>query len=54
MKRDGISLDAVSYFCILKACGTIGAADKDQQLHVDITKVGLLENDLMVDTTRAD
>eukprot|EP00250_Pteridium_aquilinum_P019720 c24549_g5_i1 orf=450-935(+) len=33
MKNKGLSPDAVTFVCILKACGTTGAVDKGKQIH---------------------
>ena len=41
MQRDGISPNAVTYICSLKACASIGAIDKGLQLHADIITEGL-------------
>ena len=44
MQREGLSPDAVTFVCSLKACGCIGAIAQGIELHNDIEKVGLLSN----------
>eukprot|EP00250_Pteridium_aquilinum_P018773 c24206_g14_i3 orf=126-1532(+) len=44
MQLDGISLDAVTYACVMKACGCIGALDTCREIHLEITKKGLQED----------
>ena len=41
--------DGVTYMCILKACATIGAAGKGKQIHDEIARQGLLQNDIVLD-----
>eukprot|EP00250_Pteridium_aquilinum_P019897 c24620_g2_i5 orf=1-246(+) len=33
MQGKGLSPDSVTFVCILKACGNIGAANKGEQIH---------------------
>lgn len=54
METEGISPDAITYVCILKACGCIGFAYNGRQIHSDITKKGSLERDLRVGSTLVD
>lgn len=49
-KSEGVSPNAVTYICSLKACGQIGATDKAVELHVEIERQGLLESDLVGNT----
>eukprot|EP00250_Pteridium_aquilinum_P022500 c25392_g4_i4 orf=1-273(+) len=42
MQREGILPDAVTYACILKACGSIGAAEKGEEIHTEVHRQGLL------------
>lgn len=53
MLHKGISLNAVSFVCGLKACGIIGAADKGQELHVEIVSKGL-EKEILVGNALVD
>ena len=41
-----LSPDSVTFICILKACGTIGATNKGKQIHDKIRRRGLLEKDI--------
>ena len=48
MKAGGISPNAITFVCILKACGIVGDIAKGQEIHVDIVSKGLLGEDTMV------
>ncbi|KAH7436565.1 hypothetical protein KP509_05G026100 [Ceratopteris richardii] len=48
MQAKGLSPDAVTYISVLKACGVIGALDKGEQIHDEISRQGLLENSLVL------
>ncbi|KAI5080314.1 hypothetical protein GOP47_0005793 [Adiantum capillus-veneris] len=48
MRSEGISPDAYSLCCSLKACGNTGAADEGQKLHVEIDRRGLLKGDIVL------
>lgn len=48
MRREGISPDRVTFACILKACGSIGAIEKGKDLHSEIARKGLLGKDTML------
>ena len=48
MQHEGIFSDAMTYACILKVCATIGAADKGKQIHDEIARQGLLQNDIVL------
>ncbi|KAH7440808.1 hypothetical protein KP509_03G011500 [Ceratopteris richardii] len=54
MIQEGISPDAVTYTCALKACGCIGATDVGQKLHDEIAKQGLLQNHVKLGTALVD
>ncbi|KAH7388524.1 hypothetical protein KP509_16G079900 [Ceratopteris richardii] len=47
MKYDGITPNATTYACMLKACASIGACDEGQKIHDEIERQGLLEVDIM-------
>ncbi|KAI5065698.1 hypothetical protein GOP47_0020393 [Adiantum capillus-veneris] len=51
MQHEGISPDPVSLICILKACSSIGATMKAQEIHLEIERRGLLGRDLIVGNT---
>ncbi|KAH7353034.1 hypothetical protein KP509_19G076100 [Ceratopteris richardii] len=42
MKQDGSSPDDVTFACVLKACGSIGAFEKGEEVHAEIAREGLL------------
>jgi pentatricopeptide repeat protein len=41
---DDISVDAVTYLCLLKACGAVGALSKGQEIHTEVSRAGLLDS----------
>ncbi|KAH7405542.1 hypothetical protein KP509_15G074900 [Ceratopteris richardii] len=47
MKIAGVSPDAFTFVCTLKACGSIGVKGKAEELHIEILKKGL-ESDLFI------
>ncbi|KAI5066635.1 hypothetical protein GOP47_0019259 [Adiantum capillus-veneris] len=53
MQRHGVCPDGVTYICGLKSCGKIGATDKGQELHTEVTTKGL-ETDLILCSTLVD
>ena len=48
MLNEGISPDVITFTCILKACGSIGAIDKGQKIHKEILGSGLLGKDAIL------
>ncbi|KAI5069670.1 hypothetical protein GOP47_0015971 [Adiantum capillus-veneris] len=48
MQREGISPNAVPFSCILKACGSIGAISKGEEIHNKIASQGLFENNTIL------
>ena len=48
MQREGISPDVVTYICILKACGSIGAIANGKKLHAEILQKSMVENSVML------
>ena len=54
MKREGLSPNAVTLTCILKACANIGAIDKGKQIHDEVVKGGLLDKDVMIGNALVD
>ncbi|MCO5559087.1 hypothetical protein L7F22_012679 [Adiantum nelumboides] len=54
MQHVGIPPNAVTYACILKACGVLGALDKGKQIHDEVLKQGLLEHDVVLSTALVD
>lgn len=54
MQLEGVLPDAVALVCTLQACGTIGATGIGQDMHAEIERRGLLENNLVVGNTLVD
>ncbi|KAI5081354.1 hypothetical protein GOP47_0004537, partial [Adiantum capillus-veneris] len=54
MRGEGISPDAITYACILKACGTMQDADMGKSIHDDIVSQGLLKKNVMLGTALVD
>eukprot|EP00250_Pteridium_aquilinum_P018547 c24122_g25_i1 orf=2-316(+) len=54
MKREGVSPNAVTYSCILKACGSVGEAEQGKLIHAEIVKKGLLGNDTVLGSALVD
>lgn len=54
MQQEGVCLDAISFACILKASGNVGALDQGQEIHAEIGRDGLLLGDLNVCNTIVD
>ncbi|KAI5078017.1 hypothetical protein GOP47_0007841 [Adiantum capillus-veneris] len=48
MQAAGGSPDAVTFACILKACGTIGALQQGQEVHLQVLKQHELDNDIVL------
>ncbi|KAI5065567.1 hypothetical protein GOP47_0020262 [Adiantum capillus-veneris] len=54
MKQEDIPPDSVTYLSLLKACASIGAADRGEQIHDEIVRQGLLKNDLSLGNALVD
>jgi pentatricopeptide repeat protein len=54
MQRDGLPPNEVTFSCILKACGSIGAIDKGLQIHDVIVESGFLQKSLVLATALVD
>lgn len=54
MQLQGVSPDAVSFVCTLKACASIGAEDRGQEIHGEIARKGFLERSVIVGSTLVD
>ncbi|KAI5069848.1 hypothetical protein GOP47_0016149 [Adiantum capillus-veneris] len=54
MQHEGFPPNDVTFICILKACGSIGAADKGQQIHNQIKREGFLVKDVAVGNALVD
>ena len=54
MQSEGFSPDAVTFTCILKACGNMGSINKGIQIHEEIMYRGLLKKDVMLGNALVD
>lgn len=45
MQLNGFSPTIISYVCVLKVCGILGALDKGRDIHAEIVRRGLIETD---------
>lgn len=54
LKREGFSPNAVTFTCILKACGDIGALKEGQRLHCQVLRDGLVGKDIVIGTGLVD
>ena len=54
MRSEGILPDAITFTCILKACGSIGASNKGKEIHEEVALKGLLQKDLVLGTALVD
>ena len=54
MEHSGLSPDSVTFVCILKACGSIGASEKGEEIHAYIAKERLLERNLILSNALMD
>ena len=54
MQNSGFSPNAMTLASSLKACGSVGAAEKGKELHLEILRKGLLKRDLILGTALVD
>ncbi|KAI5059676.1 hypothetical protein GOP47_0025995 [Adiantum capillus-veneris] len=54
MLDDGHSPDEVTFVCILKACASIGAAEKGEEIHAEVQRQGLLKRNAVLGTALVD
>ncbi|KAH7443757.1 hypothetical protein KP509_02G049700 [Ceratopteris richardii] len=54
MLDEGLSPNAVTFLCILKACGNTKDLDKGEAIHAEIGRQGLTEKDLVLGTALVD
>ncbi|KAH7373029.1 hypothetical protein KP509_17G033700 [Ceratopteris richardii] len=54
MKCQGFVPDQVTFVCVLKACGILGAADIGKKIYDDISRQGLLVDDIILSTAVVD
>ncbi|MCO5596323.1 hypothetical protein L7F22_050384 [Adiantum nelumboides] len=48
MQGDGVLPDAITYACILKACGILQDVDRGEQIHNEVVSQGLLEKSVVL------
>jgi pentatricopeptide repeat protein len=54
MQREGLSPNEITFSCVLKACGSIGALDKGQQIHNEILIRRLLDKNVVLGSALVD
>ncbi|KAH7422275.1 hypothetical protein KP509_12G001600 [Ceratopteris richardii] len=54
MQREGISPNAVTYACILKACGITQDPERGKQIHNKLVSEGMLKNDVILGNSLID
>ncbi|KAH7277126.1 hypothetical protein KP509_39G035400 [Ceratopteris richardii] len=54
MQHEGIHPDVVTFVCILKACGSIGAIKRGEEIHDAIARQGLLDKHQILATALVD
>ncbi|KAI5079086.1 hypothetical protein GOP47_0006757 [Adiantum capillus-veneris] len=54
MPREGLSPDAITYACTLKACGLTQDVDMGERIHDEIASHGLLEKDIILGNALVD
>ncbi|KAI5068812.1 hypothetical protein GOP47_0017157 [Adiantum capillus-veneris] len=54
MQEEGISPDAVTFVCSLKACGSTGTIQKGKILHAQVFRLGLLETNILAGNSLID
>lgn len=54
LQKKSVCLDAFMFVCILKACGSLKELGKGREMHIEITKKGMLEEDAFVGSAVVD
>ena len=54
MQDEGLSPDEISYVHVLKACGSIVCLKMGEEMHTEIAKQRLLENNIILSTAVVD
>ena len=54
MQEDGISPNAVTFICVLKACSRIGFLEMGEEIHKEVLNRGFLERNVALGTTLLD
>ena len=54
MQSEGLAANEVTFSCILKVCGRVGFIEKGKQVHDDIVRRDMLQNDVLLGTALVD
>ncbi|KAI5062732.1 hypothetical protein GOP47_0023271 [Adiantum capillus-veneris] len=54
MQEEGLTPNDVTFICLLKACASMGAADKGQEIHFEIARHGLLGKSIVLGNALVD
>ena len=54
MQGEALTPDAITFMCILQACGSTGAVHKGQEIHEEIANMGFLAKHIMLGTALVD
>ena len=54
MQDEGLSPDSITFVCLLQACGSIGAAEKGEEIHAKVDRQGLLGKNIVIGTALVD
>ena len=54
MRDKGISPNSITFSCVLKACGSNGYLEMGEEIHSEVSKLGLVGKDIMLSTSLLD
>ena len=54
MRDEGLLPNSVTYICMLKACSSIGALEKGEEICAEVERRGLLQKDIVLGTALVD
>ena len=54
MRSEGVAPNAFTFVCILKACGNIYDIENGEEIHAEISRKRLLENNILLATSLVD
>jgi pentatricopeptide repeat protein len=54
MKNEGVAPNSITFLSILKACGSMGAMERGEQIHDEIVELGLLEGNTALGNSLVD
>ena len=52
MQAEGLSPDAVTFICVLNACGSIKSLEMGEEIHAEVNKRGLLKKKIGLGTSK--